>query len=73
VEEGVGGRGGIKDQGYQAGIDTVASWQVLPIVYDLHSIVNLTSCSDFLREQMRGFHDLLRHKPTCLFILLGWS
>jgi hypothetical protein len=22
---------------------------------------------------MRGFHDLLRQKPTSLFILLGWS
>jgi hypothetical protein len=22
---------------------------------------------------MRGFHDLLRHKPTSLWILLGWS
>jgi hypothetical protein len=30
------------------------------------------SChGDFLREQVRGFHDLLRQKPTSLFILLG--
>jgi hypothetical protein len=27
----------------------------------------------FLREQMRSFHDLLRQKPSSLFILLGWS
>jgi hypothetical protein len=25
------------------------------------------------REQMRGFHDLLRQTPSSLFILLGWS
>jgi hypothetical protein len=25
------------------------------------------------REQMRGFHNLLRQKPSSLFILLGWS
>jgi hypothetical protein len=44
--------------------DTVASQQVPPIVSG--------SCyEDFLREQMRGFHDLLRQKPTSLFILLG--
>jgi hypothetical protein len=24
-------------------------------------------------EQMRGFHDLLKQKPSSLFILLGWS
>jgi hypothetical protein len=28
---------------------------------------------DFSREQMRGFLDFLRQKPTSLFILLGWS
>jgi hypothetical protein len=26
-----------------------------------------------VREQMRGFHDLLRQKPSFLFTLLGWS
>jgi hypothetical protein len=58
VEEGVGG---LKDQGYQAGINTVASQQVLLIVYALHSLMDLASCSrDFLREQMRGFSDWLR-------------
>jgi hypothetical protein len=33
-------------------------------------------CGGFLRsfrEQRRGFHDLLRQKPSSLFILLGWS
>jgi hypothetical protein len=50
---------------------TVALLQVLPIVYDLRSVVDLASCSgDFLMEQIRGFHDLLRQKPTSLFILL---
>jgi hypothetical protein len=24
------------------------------------------------REQMRGFHDLLRQKPSSLFVLFGW-
>jgi hypothetical protein len=34
----------------------------------------LSSCyGDFLMEQMRGFHDLLRQDPTSLFMLLGWS
>jgi hypothetical protein len=28
---------------------------------------------DFLREQMRGSHDLLKQKPTSLYLLLGWS
>jgi hypothetical protein len=32
----------------------VASGQELPIVYDLHSLVDLVPCSEgFLREQMR--------------------
>jgi hypothetical protein len=26
-----------------------------------------------LRSQMRGFHDLLREKPSSLLMLLGWS
>jgi hypothetical protein len=38
---------------------------------DLRSLVDLAS--GFLREQKRGFHDLLRQKPISLFILLGWS
>jgi hypothetical protein len=25
------------------------------------------------REQMRGFHDLIKQKPSSLFITLGWS
>jgi hypothetical protein len=25
------------------------------------------------REQMRGYHDLLRQKPSSMFVLLGWS
>jgi hypothetical protein len=25
------------------------------------------------REQMRGLHDLLRQKPSSLFMLMGWS
>jgi hypothetical protein len=36
----------------------------------------LSCCGGFLRyfrEQRRGFHDLLRQKPSSLFILLGWS
>jgi hypothetical protein len=28
---------------------------------------------DFLRAEMRDSHDMLRQKPTFLFILLGWS
>jgi hypothetical protein len=40
----------------------------------LHSKLDRVSCyGDFLREQMRGFHDLLGQKPTSLFILSGWS
>jgi hypothetical protein len=27
----------------------------------------------FFREEMRGFHDLLRQKPASVLILLGWS
>jgi hypothetical protein len=43
-------------------------------VIDVSSLVDLASCSGgFLREQMRGFHDLLRQNPTSLFMLLGWS
>jgi hypothetical protein len=55
------------------GIDTVASRHVLPIVYDLRSPVDLASCSGgFLREQMRGFYELLRERPTSSpFVLLG--
>jgi hypothetical protein len=38
---------------------------------------DLMSCDGgFLRafrQQMRGFHDLFRQKPSSLFILLGWS
>jgi hypothetical protein len=30
-------------------------------------------CGVFFREQMRGFHDLLRQNPASLFILFGWS
>jgi hypothetical protein len=38
---------------------------------DLGSLVGLMS--GFLKEQMRGFHDLMRQKPMSLFIFLGWS
>jgi hypothetical protein len=30
-------------------------------------------CGVFLREQMRGFHDLLRQNPASLFMLFRWS
>jgi hypothetical protein len=47
---------------------------------DLRGLVknpDLPSCwCGFLRsfrEQVRGFHDLLKQKPSSLFILLGWS
>jgi hypothetical protein len=41
---------------------------------DLSGLVDLVSSpGSFLREQMRGFHDLLRQNPTSLFILSGWS
>jgi hypothetical protein len=29
-------------------------------------------CGVLLREQMRGFHDLLRQNPVSLFMLFGW-
>jgi hypothetical protein len=38
---------------------------------DLRGLVD--PASGFLREQMSGFHDLLRQKPTSLFILLQQS
>jgi hypothetical protein len=41
---------------------------------DLHSPVDMASClGGFLKEHMRGLHDLLRQNPTSLFILLRWS
>jgi hypothetical protein len=61
-------------QGHREGIDTVASRHVLPIVYDLHSLVDLASYSGgFLREQVRGFYELVRGRPTSPFVLLGWN
>jgi hypothetical protein len=57
------GGGGLKAQ------DTAALRQVLLIVYDLCSTVDLASCSGhFLREQMRLFHDFLRQNPTSNFV-----
>jgi hypothetical protein len=38
---------------------------------DLRGLVDLAS--GFLREQMSGFHELLRQKHNSLFILLEWS
>jgi hypothetical protein len=58
----------------QVDIDPVASGLSCRACIHLHSLVDLASCSGgFSREQMRGFHDLLRQKPTSQFILLGWS
>jgi penicillin V acylase-like amidase (Ntn superfamily) len=37
---------------------------------DLRGLVDLASCpGGFLREQKRGFHDLLRQNPTSIHIL----
>jgi hypothetical protein len=49
-------------QGYQAGNDPIASGLSCRPCIDLRSLVDLSSYSrGFLREQMRCFHDLLRH------------
>jgi hypothetical protein len=65
------GRGEI--QGYGVSIDPLALVLFLTGAWPL-SLVDLASCSGcFLREQMRGFHELLRHKPISLFTLFGWS
>jgi hypothetical protein len=65
------GRGG-KRQGYRATIDPIASELSCRACIDLRSIADLASCTgSFLREQ--SFHDLLKQKPTSLFIWLGWS
>jgi hypothetical protein len=55
---------------YLGGIDPIASGLDCQVCMDLCSLVELVS--GFLREQMRGFHDLLRQKPISLFMLLGW-
>jgi hypothetical protein len=58
------------------GIQTVASRQLRPIVSDLVASGSgvMASCyGDFVRELMRGSHDLLRQKPTTLLIMLGWN
>jgi hypothetical protein len=61
-------------QGYRESKDPVASCLTYQPCLDLRNLVDLTSCSGgFLREQMRGFHDLLRQNPTSLFMLLGWN
>jgi hypothetical protein len=65
---------GIVSEGYRASIDPVASWLSYRACIDLRSLVDLASCSGgFMREQMRGFHDLLRQKPTSLFIFVTWK
>jgi hypothetical protein len=53
------------------GIDPMASGLDCRACIDLRNLVDLASGS--LREQMSGFHDLLRQKHTSLFILFGWS
>jgi hypothetical protein len=65
----VSGRG--KRKGYQVGINPKASGLGCRGCIDLRSLLDLAS--GFLREQMSGFRDLLRQKPTSLFILLVWS
>jgi hypothetical protein len=63
---------GKRRQGYRASIDPIASGLSCRACIDLRSLVYLASCSGgFLREQMRGFHDLLKQNPISLFILLG--
>jgi hypothetical protein len=56
---------------YEVGIDPIASGLDYRACMDLHGLVDPES--GFLREQMSGFHDLLRQKPISLFILLRWS
>jgi hypothetical protein len=58
-------------KGYQVSIDPIALGLDCPACVDLHSLVDLALC--FFRVQMSGFHDLLRQKPTILFILVRWS
>lgn len=51
--------------GYQVSINTVTLEQKLPIVYDLHSLMELLSYSEsFLKEQIRGFHYLAEVKTS---------
>jgi hypothetical protein len=58
--EGVG-MWSLRGQGYRASTHPVGTGQDFPIVYDLHSLVNLMSWSEgFMREQMRDLHNLLR-------------
>jgi hypothetical protein len=52
----------------RVGIDPIASGLDCRACMDLRGLVDPTS--GFLREQMSGFHDLLRQKPTSLFIFL---
>jgi hypothetical protein len=56
---------------YGVDIDPIASGLDCRACMDLIGLVD--PASGFLREQMSGFHDLLRQKPTSLFILLRWS
>jgi hypothetical protein len=56
---------------YLVGIEPIASGLDCRACMDLRGLVD--PASHFLREQMRGFHDLLRQKPISLLIFLGWS
>jgi hypothetical protein len=53
------------------GIHTIASGLDCRACMDLRGLVD--PVSGFLREHMRGLYDLLRQKPTSLFILLLWN
>jgi hypothetical protein len=48
--------------------DRRASRQVFPMV-EPRSRYQASCYGDILREQMRGFHDLLRQKPTSVHIV----
>jgi hypothetical protein len=38
---------------------------------DLHSLVDLSCSGGFLKEQMRGFHDLMRQKTNLSVHIVG--
>jgi hypothetical protein len=52
---------------YQVSIDPISAGLDCQACMVLCSLVDLAS--GFLREQMSGFHDFLRQKPTYLFIM----
>jgi hypothetical protein len=56
---------------YRMGIDPIASGLDCRAYMDLRGL--LDPASGFLREQISGFHDLLRQTPTSLFICCDGS